>query len=114
MLAGKRKPTASLISEMTLNGNFRDRQDFGPSPTPNFAEVNKLGIAYAKSHDQGVLLELCQRSHPYLMKYLTMICRGHLPRMSSKVINPDSRTFLFYFLPKGMVANEKNSPRFSF
>ena len=39
-------------------------------------EINALGKRYAEKHDRDALLELCQAFHPYLMKYLVMICRG--------------------------------------
>ena len=38
-----------------------------------------VGRQYAASRDQDLLLEICRCFHPYLMKYLVMICRGHLP-----------------------------------
>jgi hypothetical protein len=84
------------------------------------AEVNALGLRYAELPDEipavgdrlvsnpekeGLLLELCQCFHPYLMKYLVMICRGHVPIMGvgnqPARMNPDVRPFLLYFLPKG-------------
>jgi hypothetical protein len=50
-------------------------------------EINDLGRRYAElpaemagisnPAKQELLLELCQCFHPYLMKYLVMICRGH-------------------------------------
>ena len=46
------------------------------APRPR-AEINELGKRYAETHDQDVLLELCQCFHPYLTKYLVM--RGHVP-----------------------------------
>jgi hypothetical protein len=52
-------------------------------------EINDLGRRYAElpaemagisnPAKQELLLELCQCFHPYLMKYLVMICRGHVP-----------------------------------
>ena len=57
------------------------------------------------SEKQDLLLDLCQCFHPYLMKYLVMICRGHVPIVghggNPHFINKDVRTFLMYFLPKG-------------
>jgi hypothetical protein len=73
-------------------------------------EINDLGRRYAElpnfdSEKQDLLLELCQCFHPYLMKYLVMICRGHVPIVghgsNPHFINKDVRTFLMYFLPKG-------------
>ena len=50
-------------------------------------------------------MELCQCFHPYLMKYLVMICRGHVPVIGrgdqGAPINKDIKPFLLYFLPKG-------------
>src|ERR1017187_6513455 len=52
-------------------------------------EINDLGRRYAElpaemagisnPAKQDLLLELCQCFHLYLMKYLVMICRGHVP-----------------------------------
>jgi hypothetical protein len=75
------------------------------------AEVNELGRKYALTRDQDTLLEICRCFHPYLMKYLVMICRGHLPvngvgRKASHV-NSDSRQFIRYFLPKGAPINKQ-------
>src|ERR1700730_6243686 len=52
-------------------------------------EINDLGRRYAElpAEIEGIsnrakedlMLELCQCFHPYLMKYLVMICRGHVP-----------------------------------
>jgi len=47
-------------------------------PRPR-AEINQLGKYYSETHDRATLLELCEAFHPYLMKYLVMICRGHVP-----------------------------------
>ena len=49
------------------------------------AEINSLGKRYAETHDQEALLELCKSFHPYLMKYLVMICRGHEPGEEGQV-----------------------------
>ena len=43
-----------------------------------------MGRRYAElppgdQEKEDLLLELCQCFHPYLMKYLVMICRGHVP-----------------------------------
>jgi hypothetical protein len=73
------------------------------------AEINALGKRYAETHDQDVLLELCQCFHGYLMKYLVMICRGHLPVVgvgrNPGNINKDTKPLLQYFLPKGAPIN---------
>jgi hypothetical protein len=46
------------------------------------------------------------------MKYLVMICRGHVPVMGRGKGNPgpvnkDIKPFLLYFLPKGQVLNRQ-------
>ncbi len=78
-------------------------------------ELDDLGRRYAclpaeiegKSNPakQDLLLELCQCFHPYLMKYLVMICRGHVPIIGIGrercCISKDVVPFLMYFLPKG-------------
>ena len=73
------------------------------------AEINALGKRYAETHDQDVLLELCQCFHGYLMKYLVMICRGHLPVVGvgrhPGSISKDTKPLLRYFLPKGAPVN---------
>jgi hypothetical protein len=46
-------------------------------------EINALGFRYATlpagADKEEALLGLCRAFHPYLMKYLAMICRGHVP-----------------------------------
>ena len=73
-------------------------------------EINDLGRRYAElpagaAEKEALLLELCQCFHPYLMKYLVMICRGHVPVVGrgdrGAPINKDIKPFLLYFLPKG-------------
>jgi hypothetical protein len=85
------------------------------------AETNALGIRYAElpaSQDgvkQELLLELCQAFHPYLMKYLVMICRGHLPVVGvgrrAGNVDGDVKKFLSYFLPKGQAPTRHNLSR---
>jgi hypothetical protein len=57
------------------------------------------------THDPEVQLEICKSFHPHLMKYLMMICHGHVPIMghgkNPHRINRDVEPFLRYFLPKG-------------
>src|SRR5579859_2106710 len=78
-------------------------------PLRPHAEVNALGQRYAETHDQDALLELC--FHPYLMKYLVMICRGHLPVIgvgtNPQLVNKDTIPFLKFFLPKGQKLNRR-------
>jgi hypothetical protein len=76
-------------------------------------ELDDLGRRYAElpAEIDGVSnpakqdLELCQCFHPYLMKYLVMICRGHVPIIGigreRSHISKDVVPFLLYFLPKG-------------
>ena len=54
---------------------------------------------------EAALLELCQCFHGYLMKYLVMICRGHVPMWGNR-INRDVEPFIKYFLPKGAPVNQ--------
>ena len=71
----------------------------------NAERITDLGCRYAASAGQekeDLLLELCQAFHPYLMKYLTMICQNHVPTWGNK-INSDTAAFLKYFLLKGVV-----------
>jgi len=80
-------------------------------PRPH-AEINQLGKYYSETHDRATLLELCEAFHPYLMKYLVMICRGHVPVIgvgrNPFFINPDTKPFLQYFLPKGQALTRRN------
>jgi hypothetical protein len=41
------------------------------------------------------------------MKYLAMICRGHVPTWEGKV-NQDAKNFIRYFLSKGARMNRAN------
>jgi hypothetical protein len=70
---------------------------------PSNTEMTELGRRYVLAgggEKEALLLELCQHFHTYLMKYLVMICRGHVPVWKGKV-NSDAAAFLAYFLPKG-------------
>jgi len=87
-------------------------------------EINDLGRRYAElpaemsgifnAAKQDLLLELCQCFHPYLMKYLVMICRGHVPilgigpKSSFGNVNSDVKKFLYYFLPKGQTLTRQS------
>ena len=74
-------------------------------------ELTDLGCRYAElpagsPEKEALLLELCQCFHPYLMKYLVMICRGHVVPLIGRgdygaPINKDIKPFLHYFLPQG-------------
>ena len=52
-----------------------------------YEDTNILGISYANSPEgpdkEAIMLELTQCFHGYLMKYLNMIVRGHLPPVNS-------------------------------
>ena len=52
------------------------KMDVAPRP---LEEMTALGCRYAElgesAEKEDLLLELCQSFHPYLMKYLVMICR---------------------------------------
>src|SRR5947199_394891 len=73
--------TASYSTSSYAAG--RKYEYFVPRPAE---EITQLGCLYAESPDevngqsnpatQERLLELCQEFHPYLIKYLVMICRG--------------------------------------
>ena len=76
-----------------------------------------MGRRYAElppgdQEKEDLLLELCQCFHPYLMKYLVMIYRGHVPVVghgsNPGFINKDVKPFLFYFLLKGQTGNYGN------
>lgn len=62
-----------------------------PVPTKEdfrgYEDTNKLGIQYANLPDgvqkEDLMLELTKCFHGYLMKYLNMIVRGHLPPVNS-------------------------------
>ena len=65
--------------------------------------MTDLGIRYAQAEGEEkkeLSLELLQCFHTYLMKYLDMILRGHLPRYGGK-INDDAKILLIKLLPKG-------------
>jgi hypothetical protein len=71
-------------------------------------EVTEMGCRYAETKDSTILLELCKCFHPYLMKYLVMIVRGHMPVRGTggPKINYDVEPFIRYFLPKGETLNK--------
>ena len=66
--------------------------------------VNILGLAFAGMEPgpdkDAAGLELVKCFHPYLMKYLFMICRGHLPDMHS-AMGRDCAEFLRLGIKKG-------------
>jgi hypothetical protein len=72
-------------------------------------EINELGARYVATRDPELLLEICQCFHPYLMKYLVMICRGHVPIVGigkqKARINKEVKNFVKYFLPRGEKLN---------
>jgi hypothetical protein len=66
--------------------------------------VNELGIKYAKltdgSEKETVLLEILTCFHGYIMKYVNMVVRGHLPPLKSPA-GKESMLFLKMLIPKG-------------
>ena len=67
----------------------------------NTDELTDLGCQYARAEGQqkeDLLLRLCQAFHGYLIKYMVMICRGHVPQWQG--MNSDSAKFLAYFMHK--------------
>jgi hypothetical protein len=90
-----------------LDSRQKEKPEDVIKPIP---EINDLGRRYAElpagaPEKEALLLELCQCFHPYLMKYLVMICRGHVPVTGAgdptTRLNKDVKLFLLYFLPKG-------------
>lgn len=79
-----------------------------PVPTKEdfhgYEETNILGIKYATLPDgpekQDLMLVLTQCFHGYLMKYLNMIVRGHLPPMNSSA-GMEAVKFLNLLSPAG-------------
>ena len=69
-------------------------------------DINGLQYATlaAGAEKEQALLDLCRCFHPYLMKYLVMICRGHVPVYAGRV-NQDAKNFIRYFLPRGSALN---------
>jgi hypothetical protein len=79
-------------------------------------KYNDFDDSSGAAEKEAFLLEICQSFHPYLMKYLVMICRGHVPLRgrghgSTGPINNDVKPFLLYFLPKGSPLNWQNMNR---
>jgi len=87
-----------------LRGRLEERGVVKP-----LEEISDLGRRYAGLADcqekEDLLLEICQCFHPYLMKYLVMICCGRVPIVGHGsnpcYTNKDVKPFLLYFLPKG-------------
>ena len=75
----------------------------------DFRQIQRLRRQFCVAEKEALLLELCQCFHPYLMKYLVMICRGHVPVLGrgnmGAPLNKDIKPFLLYFLPKGSALN---------
>src|ERR1039457_2687262 len=80
----------------------------------DFRQIQRLRRQICVAEKEALLLELCQCFHPYLMKYLVMICRGHVPivgigpKSSFGNVNSDVKKFLYYFLPKGQTLTRQN------
>lgn len=79
-----------------------------PVPTKDdfrgYEDTNILGIQYATFPDgadkEALMLELTQCFHGYLMKYLNMIVRGHLPPVNSSA-GMEAIKFLNLLSPSG-------------
>jgi hypothetical protein len=71
----------------------------------DLAAVNELAQAYAILTDspakEALLLEILEKFHGYLMKYLCMIVRGTIPSLGSRA-GQDSKQFLYMLKPKGV------------
>lgn len=78
-----------------------------------YKDTNILGIRYATICDgpekEDLLLELTQAFHGYLMKYLNMIVKGHLPSMNSSA-GMEAAKFLNLLSP---IKGEKSSAAYS-
>jgi hypothetical protein len=75
-------------------------------------DINALGCEYARLPDDSELkkeklLEIARCFHGYLLKYLTMICLGHVPQWNGRV-NKDVEPFLRFFVTKGQEPNSVN------
>jgi hypothetical protein len=90
------------INDYAEIGDLGCRYANMPAEIPDPQDAEKLISNHVK---QELLLELCQKFHPYLMKYLVMICRGHVP-MWGKWVNKDVAKFIQYFMPKGSALNQ--------
>ena len=78
-----------------------------PEDRLNISSMTDLGLRYVQAEGrekEDLFLEICQNFHTYLMKYLVMICRGHVPVWRAR-INTDAAAFLKYFIPKGSKLN---------
>lgn len=75
------------------------------------SELTALGKAYAELPEgeakEAKLLEIIQSFHGYMLKYLSMVLRGHLP-IHHGAINKDTELLLANFLPKGKSVNRAN------
>jgi hypothetical protein len=76
------------------------------------AELTKLGAEFAALAEgrakEDLLLEILQCFHGYLLKYVSMILRGHLPLQRngrSKEVNKDTHLLLRCFIPREQASN---------
>ncbi len=80
-----------------------DQNQFSPD------EITKLGRLYHDLPDgparEEVFLQIVQAFHNYIVKYVDMICRGHLATFKWQP-NRDSASFLSYFLAPGETPNK--------
>lgn len=70
----------------------------------NYETVNELGVKYANLPDgtekEEIMCALLECFHGYLMKYLNMVVRGHLPPIKSAA-GQEAAKFLKLLAPKG-------------
>src|SRR5206468_458354 len=76
------------------------------------AELTKLGAEFVNlpegQEKEKLLLEILQCFHGYLLKYVSMILRGHLPLQRNgrtKEVNKDTHLLLRCFIPREQAAN---------
>jgi hypothetical protein len=85
------------------------------------AEISDLARRYKVISDgpekERLLLDLCQSFHVYLIKYLRMICLGHVPIVGIGVgrdracINSDAKAFLKLPLPRNETLDRPTASR---
>jgi hypothetical protein len=75
-------------------------------------ELTQLGARFVDAPEgdekERLLLEILQCFHGYLLKYVSMILRGHLPLQRSgrtKEVNKDTHLLLRCFVPREQAAN---------
>jgi len=89
--------TGKVCNETSNTPASHYAADWDTEKFNSLKDVNALGREYAQTHNEDLLLELCRSFHPYLMKYLGMICRGHVPRIDEGRIHPESKNSCRYY-----------------